>query len=307
MQRGSSDPAERGATQSTEFTGAARRSRRGPAVVILATIAFLGLALLTKQATSVVSVPVASAVARASADVPASASRSAIPSAPPIASVPAGPPARDPTARPHPTFVAVPAEAGATRLVAAGPTPVRLEVTLPGGWARASAAMYVMPTSTAPVGLSISAWTVEHVNLFPCRSTTPFSDELFDRTAEGLAQALAAWWGQDPNAPFSSNATIAPIATKPRATSIGGYKAWYVEVLVPSVFDFSQCDGGQLVLWRTANGDVRYAFGAGEVDRLWVVDVGGTPIVIDAGLPVMASAADDAALQRVVDSIAIKS
>ena len=140
------------------------------------------------------------------------------------------------------------------------------------------------PTSTASVGLSISAWTVQHVNLFPCRWTTPaFSDELFERTAEGQAQALSAWWGQDPNAPFSSNATIAPIATKPRATTIGGYPAWYVEVLVPSVFDFSQCDGGQLVLWRTADGDVRYALGPGELDRLWVVDIHGTPIVIDAG------------------------
>ena len=64
MQRGSSDPADEGAPQQVEFTGSARRSRRGPAVVILATIAFLGLALLTKQATSVVSVPVASIAAQ---------------------------------------------------------------------------------------------------------------------------------------------------------------------------------------------------------------------------------------------------
>ena len=77
-------------------------------------------------------------------------------------------------------------------------------------------------------------------------------------------------------------------------------------MLVPSVFDLSQCDGGQLVLWQTANGDVRYALGPGELDRLWVVDIDDTPIVIDAGLPVMASSADVKPLQRVVDSIAIK-
>ena len=305
MQQGSSDPAEEGAPQQVEFTGSARRSRRGPAVVILATIAFLGVALLTKQATSVVNVPVASIAAAASAE--AAASHSPIPSATPAASDAAGPPPRDPTAGPYPTFVAVPAAAGATRLVPAGSSPVSLEVTLPDDWARASAAMYVTPTGTASVGLSISAWTIRHVNLFPCRWTTPeFSDELFDRTAEGQAQALSAWWGQDPNAPFSSNATIAPIATKPRATRIAGYPAWYVEVLVPSVFDFSQCDGGQLVLWQTSDGDVRYALGPGELDRLWVVDIHDTPIVIDASLPVMASSADGAALQRIVDSIAIK-
>jgi hypothetical protein len=304
MQRGSSDPAE-GAAQGAEFRGSARRSRRGPAAVVLATIAFLGVALLTKQATSVVDVPVATLAAVASPR--AAASPSAAPSPTPATSTTSGPPARDSTAKPYPTFVAVPAPGGSTRLVPAGSTSVRLEVTLPDGWARASASMYLTPTGTAPIGLSISAWTVEHVNLFPCRWTTPaFSDELFDRTAEGQAQALAAWWGQDPNAPFSSNATIAPIATKPRATSIRGYPAWYVEVLVPSVFDFSQCDGGQLVLWQTADGDVRYALGPGEVDRLWVVDVHATPIVIDAGLPVMASSTEEAPLQRIVDSIAIE-
>ena len=306
MQRGSSDPAEEGAPQQVEFTGSARRSRRGPAAVVVAAIAFIGLALLTRQATSMVDVPVAS-IAVASPGPAAVASSSMTPSATPTASDPAGPPPRDPTARPYPTFVALPAEAGMTKLVPAGSTPVSLEVTLPDGWARASAAMYVTQQSTAPARMSISAWTVQHVNLFPCRWTTPaFSDELFDRTAEGQAQALAAWWGQDSNAPFSSNATIAPIATRPRPTSIQGYPAWYVELLVPSVFDFTQCDGGQLVLWQTADGEVRYAFGPGELDRLWVVDVLGTPIVIDAESPLMASSADEAALQGVIDSIAIR-
>ena len=273
-------------------------------MVVLAAIAFLGAALLTKQATSVVSVPVPSAVARPSF---AAAVPSLNTSATPTASDLSDPPARDPTARPYPTFVAVPTAAGPTRLVPAGPAPVSAEVTLPDGWARASAAMYVRRASPGQVGLSIGAWTVQHVNRFPCRWTTPaFSDQLFDRTAAGQAQALAAWWGQDPNAPFSSNATIAPIATGPRATTLGGYPAWYVEVLVPSVFDFSQCDGGQLVLWQTADGDVRYALGPGELDRLWVVDIDDTPIVIDASLPVMATSADETALQRIVDSIAIK-
>ena len=305
MQRGSSDPADDGAPQPVEFTGSARRSRRGPALVVVATIAFLGAALLTKQATSVVSAPVPSAVAQSSPAAPTAPSRPS--SATSTASAPSGPPARDPTARPYPIFVSVRAAAGATRLIPAGSSPVNVEVTLPAGWARASAAMYVTPASTSQVGLSISAWTVRHVNLFPCRWSTPaFSDELFERSAEGQAQALAAWWGQDPDAPFSSNATIAPIGTKPRATTLGGYPAWYVEVLVPSVFDLSQCDGGQLVLWQTADGHTRYALGPGELDRLWVVDIHDAPIVIDASLPVMASSADEAALQRIVDSIAIK-
>ena len=58
-------------------------------------------------------------------------------------------------------------------------------------------------------------------------------------------------------------------------------------------------------LWSLARG-VRYALGPGELDRLWVVDVDGTPIVIDAGSPVRASSVDGAALQGVIDSIAIE-
>ncbi len=305
MQRGSSDPAEEGAPQHLEFTGSARRSRRGPALVILAAIAFLGVGA-PDQAGSV-------GRQRAGREHRGSgvARGGRLPLADPKPHAyrvgPLGPSRSRPDRQAVPDLVAVPAGAGTTRLIPAGSMPVGLDVTLPDGWERASAAMYVNPTSRASVGLSISAWTVRHVNLFPCRWTTPaFSDELFDRTAQGQAQALSAWWGQDPNAPVSSNATIAPIATKPRPTHIAGYPAWYIEVLVPSVFDFSQCDGGQLVLWQTANGEVRYALGPGELDRLWVVDIDGTPIVIDAGLPVMASSADEAALQRVVDSIAIK-
>ena len=139
MQRGSSDPAQKGTPQGAAFTASAHRSRRGPAAVALATIAFLGVALLIKQATSVVSVPVASVAEETSHG--AAASPSAIGSATPTASSTSGPPARDPTAKPHPTFVAVPVKAGTTRLSPAGPTAVSVTVALPHGWERESAAI----------------------------------------------------------------------------------------------------------------------------------------------------------------------
>jgi hypothetical protein len=164
--------------------------------------------------------------------------------------------------------------------------------------------MYFKPSDTAEVGLSIGAWRIQHVNTFPCRWATPiFSDPLYPATAEGLADALSSWWGQDPNSAFYSNSLMAPIASKPRLATIAGRPAWYVEVLIPSDFDLSQCDGGQLVLWETADGVVRSALRPTEHNRLWVVDVHGEQIVIDASSPLTPTPADAAELQAIVDSI----
>jgi hypothetical protein len=296
---------EKGTPEEAVFTASAQPRPRAPAAVALAAITFLAVALLARETTPSVGLPIASVTAQASSA--AAATSSVGPTVTPTSLRTSGAPSRNPTVTPHPTFVAVPAEAGATRLVPAGPTPIRVTITFPDGWEKADAGLYVKPNGAAPVGMSIGAWSIQHVNLFPCRwATRAFADELYAPTAEGQAEALAAWWGQDPNAPFSSNSEIAPIASKRRPATIGGYPAWYLEVLIPSVFDFTKCDGGQLVLWETANGDVRYGLGPGELDRLWVVDVHGESIVIDAALPLMASAADETELQAVVHSIVIE-
>ena len=215
-----------------------------------------------------------------------------------------GAPSRNPTVSPHPTFLAVPAEAGATRLIPAGPTSVRLTVSLPDGWQKASDFMYVKSNGVAPTGVSIGAWILKNVYIFPCRwSGQEFADGPFMRTAEGQAEALSAWWGQDPSTGPYGNSTIAPLASKRQPVTIQGYPAWYVEVLIPSYLDLGECDGGQLVLWDTPNDDIRYSLGRGELNRLWVVDVAGTLIVLDAASFPTTSSADLAELQGVIDSV----
>ena len=217
----------------------------------------------------------------------------------------AGPPDRNPTATPQPTYATVAAEAGVTELTSAGPIPIGVSVVLPAGWEQASHAMYVRPAPK--VDLSIGAWRLRQVNVFPCRwSAGIVADPSLLETAEGQAQALSSWWGQDPGMPPLSNSRIAPLASKPLPATIGGYSAWYVVVLIPTELDFTGCDGGQLILWDSSNRDVRYSLGPSEVNRLWVVDVDRGPIVIDAGVSLAASAADKAELQAVIDSIAFE-
>jgi hypothetical protein len=115
--------------------------------------------------------------------------------------------------------------------------------------------------------------------------------------------ALSTWWGQDPTLGPYGNARIAPLGSRPEATSIRGNPAWYVEVLIPSYLDATQCDGGEVVLWDTANGDVRMSFGPRELNHLWVVEVAGEIIVIDAASFQPTPPADIAELQAIVSSI----
>jgi hypothetical protein len=299
------DPTEDGPVGEVAFSAVTPRRRRRPVAVAVSAIAFVGFTLLTKELTSAVATPVASV-----GPPPhrlAAASPTPDPSVAPAASPTSGLPAQDPTARPYPTPVAAPAHAGKTQLLADAPTPVRLTVTLPTGWEMASPAFYRKPGSPSPVGLSIGAYNIQHVNTFPCRwSSDSFTDTATPRTAAGLATALSAFWGQDPNASFFSNASIAPISSRPRPATIGGHPAQYVEVLIPSTLDFSRCDGRQFVLWESGGSSVRYGLGPGEIDRLWVLEVHGTLVVIDAALPLLASRSDAAELQRVIDSVVVR-
>jgi hypothetical protein len=272
--------------------------------VAVAAIAFLGAAVLIKQFAPTSRSPEANAV-----PPPTATAAAAVPSTGPTTEpTPVDPPRLDPNATPYPAYFDVPVAAGIIQIVPAGPTPVRLSVKLPDGWERASEGMYVKPSGTAEVGLSISAWSIAHVNEFPCRwADRRYSDEDVIDTAIGQAQALSDWWGQDPNlAPFFSNSTLAPLAIRARPATIAGHDAMYVSVLIPSVFDFSQCDAGQLILWETADGHVRYGLGPDEQHRLWVLDVDGHPIVIDASSPLSPPPADEAELQAVTDSVAIE-
>jgi len=285
------------------FRAVMQGRRRGPAAVAVAAVAFVGFALLTKELTSTAGAAVASATPTLSPGVIAAVTASAVAQAVPVTE--SGPPARDPTARRYPTFVGGSVPAGTTKLIP-GPTPVRVTVNLPMGWEAAGPSMYLKRASGGRVGLSIGAYSIQRVYMFPCRwASQTYTDIADPHTAAGLASALSAFWGQDPDQLSFSNSTIAPISSRPRSTAIGGHSALYVEVLIPSVLDFSQCDADQLVLWESADGSVRYGLGPGEIDRLWVVDLHDAPVVIDATLPVLASPSDKAELQAVIDSVKI--
>jgi hypothetical protein len=301
VNRGLPDPIDDRPPDGAEFTGVARSSRRGPIAIILAGIAVLAFAILTKPFQP--TLPVPTMAASPSASLGAAETSSPRPTVAPAVRAPD----LDPSATPHPMFPTTPAKPGGTRLVPFGPTPARLTIHLPAGWARVGERMVVKGGGVAPAGMSLGAWKIQNIYQFPCRwSGRSFADPGLMGTAEGQAENLASWWGQDPGGPPNSQSPLAPIATRPRLTAIDLHGASFVEVLVLRGFDFTACDGGQLVLWDTSDGYVRFGLGPGELHRLWAVDVNGGVFVIDAASFPETSEADLAELQSIIDSIDIE-
>lgn len=208
---------------------------------------------------------------------------------------------------PNPTFAAIQVGSGATQIDQTYPAAVSVTISLPPGWESIGPGVYRKPDPAGRVGISVGVYQIEHVNMFPCRwSSGRFTDTAYPHTIAGLAEALSAFWGQDPDqTPFFSNSALAPIATKPAPATFGGYPASRLQILIPSTFDFSACDGGQLVLWQTTYDTVRTGLGPGEIDRLWVVGAHGGLVVVDAALPLLATPAQENELQAAVDSVRI--
>jgi hypothetical protein len=149
----------------------------------------------------------------------------------------------------------------------------------------------------------VSFWDVVDVYANSCHWLGPKVDP--GPTVDKLAAVLAA-------RPLRN----APV---PVSVSLAGYDGKYLQWSVPKGIAFSDCDkdpsDGQSyfeswtsnALWNApfdpSGTTDRYEQGPGQVDRLWILDVEGHRLVIDASYLPGATAQDQADLQQVVDSI----
>ena len=169
-------------------------------------------------------------------------------------------------------------------------------VVAPPGW-QVNGGSFVDPPS-GPV-LGVSFWDVGQVPHDPCHS----QGQLYDpgTTVDNLVRALVAQ-------PLRQ-------ASKPTSVTLAGYPGQYFEWSVPSNMvvtgdaDFKGCDvqpsNGHLdyVSWMSTNGGERYQQVAGQVDRVWVLDVKGQRLVVDATHTPAATQADLAAQEQIVESL----
>ena len=204
-----------------------------------------------------------------------------------------GPGGPSPTPSPTPTPIPMPAGPLAAGTYAftvrfgppALPIP-KVILTLPDGWDQTNGILSDDSSST-----TIVIWQVDEVYAHPCQWSVPRIQP--GPTVDDLASALAT-------VPLRN-------ATTPVDVTVDGYAGKYLEWSVPDGIDFATCDkdGGTSLFksWTATDGGDRYQQEPGQVDRLWILDIDGVRVVIDAWFVKDTTEADRAELTQIVNGI----
>ncbi len=169
-------------------------------------------------------------------------------------------------------------------------------VEAPDGWSSADG-KFVIKHGAAVIGLSV--WDVVEVPSDPCHwqghLTVP------GPTVDDLVRALVA--------------QASRAATQPADVTLAGHTGKYIEWSVPADMvvtgdaDFEGCDvepsngHRDFRSWTSSAGGSRYQQVAGQVDRLWILDVDGQRLVVDATYSPDTTEVDRAELGQVAESL----
>ena len=130
--------------------------------------------------------------------------------------------------------------------------------------------------------VGISFWDPTRVATDSCRWKDSW--ETPGESVDELAEALAAITGRQ--------------ATAPVPVTVGGYEGLYLEWSLPADLDVATCDDATTVAWSGA-GKRRSHDIPGLIDRIWILDIDGHRILIDAiSLP-----GEQEAIRRRVDEV----
>jgi hypothetical protein len=172
-----------------------------------------------------------------------------------------------------------------------------IEITLPDGWFNFNG--WAVHKGRKPNTVFVTFWDVDDVYPTPCNwKYKPMVDP--GPSVDGLASALATQ-------PLRN-------ATSPTDVVLGGFRGKYLQWSVPSdiAFDeahaddalFPNCDEATFQSWTARGwaGD-RYQQKPGQVDWIWILDLDGQRLVVDASHLPGATRSDRAELEQVVNSI----
>lgn len=168
-------------------------------------------------------------------------------------------------------------------------------VEVPEGWSTADGG-FMVKSGADVVGMSV--WDVAQVPGHPChwkRTMSPVGP-----TVDDLVDALSSQQLRDP--------------TEPSDITLAGHHGRYLELSVPGDWivtgdaNFEGCDdpgnGHQdFVSWLGRDAGDRWQQVAGQVDRIWVLDVDGQTLLVDATYTPATSEAVREELDQVVSSL----
>jgi hypothetical protein len=145
---------------------------------------------------------------------------------------------------------------------------IRITFTVPEGWRGSDQGVVDSELGAdAPAGAGLAFWTVSNVYTDPCEWKSSARRPPVGSSVGDLAAALATQKGH-------------PAGDRIK-TTINGFDATQLEMTVPADLDMSSCSNGEFHTWQSSEGD-RFQQGPGQIDRLWLVNVHGVRIVIDA-------------------------
>jgi hypothetical protein len=130
----------------------------------------------------------------------------------------------------------------------------------------------------------------------------------------GYAFADACDWSGTLSPISSADELVASLAgqrglrpSQPTDVVVSGFAGTYMELTVPAQAKLDRCSSGRMQAWALAGDGSAWIWlnNPGQHDLLWILDVDGVPLVIDAFLAAGASAQDRAELVQMVDSIQI--
>jgi hypothetical protein len=165
----------------------------------------------------------------------------------------------------------------------------RITMDLLDGYASSEGSPVVLGTDG---GQGISAWTVGNVYAEPCRWVGTLLDPPIGPSVDGLVGGLA-----------SQNSRH---ATAPTDVALDGFTGKFMELTVPARIDLADCHDGQFRTWVDPTLEGARWLDPGQRDLLWIVDVDGSRLVIDAALGPETTRQDRADRIQMVESIRIE-
>jgi hypothetical protein len=172
-------------------------------------------------------------------------------------------------------------------------------LNVPAGW---TSDRHFTVKPIAPAVLGVSVWDVGRVPSDPCHWRHSLADP--GPTVDDLVQALVAQRGRNATAPTEASIGV------DRHAWTGTYLEWSVpaDAVVTGDADFAGCDDSgeghtDYVSWEGSGGGQRYQQVAGQVDQLWILEVNGRRVVVDATYSPDTTTADRRELGHVVESL----
>jgi hypothetical protein len=173
----------------------------------------------------------------------------------------------------------------------------RVTLTVPAGWHGGGFGVSKGGSIDPPDGAGIILWGGDF-NVYgdPCQWVDSLPSSATGPTVDDLIAGISAQALRD--------------ATAPTDITVDGFVGKAIELTVPDDINFDpadgfvDCDESEFRTWISPDGNTfRVHQGPGQHDQLWIVDVDGTRVIIDATFYEGTSAADMAEIEAILQSI----